>query len=87
MGPDLPGGHTEDKRVFDVNKRITFPQGINVRAEPSTSSEIVYTYEPGSTVVIDGMTIANGYAWGSYIGGGSGLRRYVALGTSELAEA
>lgn len=85
--PNLPGGKSSPPEVFGgINMRVSFPFGINVRAEPSTDSEIVYTYEPEETVVIDGMTIANGFCWGSYIGGSSGLRRYVALGVSNLSE-
>ena len=51
----------------------------NLRAEPSTASEIVATYANGQQFNYDGYLIANGYVWLSYIGG-SGHRRYVAEG-------
>ncbi len=54
-------------------------QALNVRAEPSTSSEVVATYRQGDKVNYDSYIIANGYVWLSYIGG-SGKRRYIAEG-------
>lgn len=52
---------------------------LNVRTEPSTTSQVVATYKKGETVNYDSFIIANGYVWLSYIGG-SGNRRYIAEG-------
>lgn len=53
-------------------------ENLNVRTEPSTSSEVVATYHEGETVSIDRMLYEGGYVWASYVGG-SGNRRYVAV--------
>lgn len=52
---------------------------LNVRAEPTTASQIVASYSRGQTFNYDSYTIQNGYVWLSYIGG-SGARRYIAEG-------
>ena len=87
---DLPDDEqpTLSMEVIPMTKetRIRFPGGVNVRAAPSLDAKIVSTYEPGSTCVIDGVVLCDGHCWGTYIGGSSGLRRFVALGTTELAE-
>ena len=36
-------------------------------------------------VRIDGVRIAGGYVWGTYVGASSGQRRYVALGPTSIA--
>lgn len=54
---------------------------LNVRAEPSLSGAVVASYSEGQTVVLDDWyTVAEGYVWGRYTGGTSGLKRYVAVG-------
>ena len=74
---------SDDTEAFPVNQTVTFGTKVNVRSKPSTSSDKVATYSAGDKCTIDGVVIANGYAWGTYVGG-SGKRRYVALGTTEL---
>ena len=49
---------------------------LNVRASPSTSSEVVATYGYGDVIVYDSIVDGDGRKWISYIGG-SGNRRYV----------
>lgn len=52
--------------------------GLNIRAMPTTNSEIVGSYEPGESVLYD-KTVTNGeYIWISWIGN-SGNRRYMAI--------
>lgn len=52
---------------------------INVRADVSTSSEIVAMYKAGMKINIKGTVTKNGYIWGFYTGASSGKTRYVAL--------
>ena len=88
------GSETSDEvEWFDVNKTIEFAKGSYVRTQPKLGSAYIVRsngkavrYEKGNTVTIDGLTIGDGYVWGTYIGG-SGNRRYVALGpTSRVAK-
>lgn len=54
--------------------------GMNVRSQPSLSGEVVASYAPGETVVLDNWyVIADGYVWGRYTGY-SGATRYIAVG-------
>lgn len=53
---------------------------LNVRTSPSTSAPVVATYHKGQTVVLDNWhKVSGGYVWGRYTGG-SGKKRYVAVG-------
>ena len=79
---------------FDVNKTVTVrTDSLNVRDAPSTKTGKVVTsngkpvrYAKGDTVNIDKVIIGDdGFIWGSYIGASSGKRRYIALGSAELA--
>lgn len=66
---------------------------LNVRAAPTTAGYLVYTadgdqvvYEPGETVVLDDWREeSDGYVWGRYTGG-SGMVRYLAVGTADGSE-
>ena len=83
--PELPD-ESDDGR-FPVNKTVTVrADRLAVRDKPSTKTgEVVAWYAKGDRVNIDGVALGDdGHAWGSYIGG-SGKRRYIALGTMELA--
>lgn len=73
--------------VFDVTKTVTVRSNtLNVRDAPSTTTgKVVASYAKGDKVIIDGIVINGSYAWGTYIGGTSGKRRYIALGVLELA--
>lgn len=51
----------------------------NVRAAPTTLSQIVAVYYPGEKVYYDRLVENEGYLWASYIGRSSGKRRYVAI--------
>lgn len=84
---DEPSG-SEGWEVFPVSKTITVrSDSLNVRDAPSTTSgKVVACYSKGDKIIIDGVAINGGYAWGSYIGATSGKRRYVALGSTELAQ-
>lgn len=54
---------------------------LNVRDAPGLSGSVVASYSQGQTVVLDDWyTVADGYVWGRYTGGTSGLKRYVAVG-------
>ena len=55
---------------------------LNVRAGAGLGAEIVAVYGAGETINYDGWFDVDGYIWISYIGG-SGNRRYVAVGQSE----
>ena len=53
-----------------------------MRAEAGLGAEIVAVYSVGQEINYDGWIDNDGYIWISYIGG-SGNRRYVAVGKSE----
>ena len=55
---------------------------LNVRAEAGLGGEIVAVYTVGQEIHYDGWLDVDGYIWITYIGG-SGNRRYVAVGQSE----
>lgn len=61
-----------EKAVFTV----TINTPINVRSEPTTSSEVVAQYKKGQSVAYDSYVRNEGYVWISYIGS-SGNRRYM----------
>lgn len=71
--------------AFDVEKTVTVrTDKLNVRDAPSTSSgKVVASYAKGDKIIIDGVVLNEGYAWGTYVGATSGKRRYVALGSTE----
>ena len=76
-----------DALMVPADVTVTFPTGVNVRDAPSTlQGRVVARYGSGEAVALDGIVLANGYTWGTYVGATSGRRRYVALGTTELAE-
>lgn len=53
---------------------------LNVRTAPSLSASVVASYRRGERVTLDDKYyIADGFVWGTYVGG-SGNRRYVAVG-------
>lgn len=81
----VPADSTEEG--FPVNKTVTVQADrLAVRDKPSTKTgEVVAWYAKGDRVNIDGVALGDdGHAWGSYTGR-SGKRRYIALGTMELA--
>lgn len=55
---------------------------LNVRAAAGLDAEIVAVYTTGQEINYDGWCDKDGYIWITYIGG-SGNRRYVAVGQSE----
>lgn len=55
---------------------------LNVRAAAGLDAEIVAVYTAGQEINYDGWCDKDGYIWITYIGG-SGNRRYVAVGQSE----
>lgn len=56
-------------------------QTLNVRAEPNLFSLVVASYKYGEVVNLDNwFIVADGYVWGRYTGGQSGMHRYVAIG-------
>lgn len=79
---------TPEVEAFDMSKRIVFKQATSVRTEPSSSASVKTgtSYPKGSACNIDGVVLADGRVWGTYIGSESGERRYVCLGTTERAE-
>lgn len=72
--------------VYHVSQTIKFKAKSRVHTQPKVKSEYTYTYQPGETVIIDGLLIAEGYVWGTYIGATTGARRYVILGTAERVQ-
>ena len=78
---------TAETEAFPVTETVTVrADGVNVRDAPSTKTgKVVASYSKGQTFNIDGVVLSDGIAWGTYVGGTSGKRRYVALGTTELA--
>lgn len=68
---------------FAVTQTITFKSKSRVHTQPKVSSKTTYTYQPGESVTIDGLLIAEGYTWGTYVGASTGERRYVILGSAE----
>jgi hypothetical protein len=80
------GGSQTDADGFDMTKTFVFPDGVNVRSEPRVSPDTYVTeYGPGESCTVDSIVFANGRVWGSYIGGSSGKRRYVALAAMDTA--
>lgn len=89
---ELPDDSTE--WGYPVKKTVTVRSDfLRVRDAPSTKTGNVVMsggkevrYAKGDKVTIDRMGPGDDeYCWGSYIGGSSGRRRYIALGTMELA--
>ena len=81
-GPEPEGVNETGQTVTGAGRyTVVSPDGLNVRAEPSTSAEIVASYSTGDTVALDGWTTTgDGWVWGRYVGASSGKRRYVAIG-------
>ena len=76
------GSSDDEGEWFDVSQTIKFKAKSRVHVAPKVSSKYTYTYQPGESVTIDGLLIAEGYTWGTYIGS-KGARRYVILGSAE----
>lgn len=68
--------------VYHVSQTIKFKSKSRVHTQPKVKSDYTYTYQPGETVIIDGLLLAEGYTWGTYVGS-KGARRYVILGSAE----
>ena len=86
---------TNDKEAFPMEQTITVKSdAVNVRTAPSTKTGKIVTsngkpvrYSKGDKVNIDGVVLSDGLVWGTYIGGASGKRRYVAIGPMTIMEA
>ena len=79
-GPSTPSGDgsiNEETGIFTVEV-----SALNVRAAAGLDAEIVAVYTVGQEINYDGWCDKDGYIWITYIGG-SGNRRYVAVGQSE----
>lgn len=86
--PEDGGTDEEDSEGFEVTKTVkVYSESLAVRDAPSTKTgKVVARYAKGNTINIDSVVIGDdGYIWGSYVGASSGKRRYIALGTLELA--
>lgn len=81
-GPEPESANESGQTVTGAGRyTVVSPDGLNVRAEPSTSAEIVAQYSTGDTVTLDGWsTTGDGWVWGRYVGASSGKLRYVAIG-------
>lgn len=81
-GPEPEGVNETGQTVAGAGRyTVVSPDGLNVRAEPSTSAEVVASYSTGDTVALDGWsTTGDGWVWGRYVGASSGKHRYVAIG-------
>lgn len=75
--PSRDGSIHEETGTFTVEVSV-----LNVRASAGLSAEIVAVYTAGQEINYDGWCDKDGYIWVTYIGG-SGNRRYVAVGQSE----
>jgi hypothetical protein len=65
----------------DVTVRVE-TDVLRIRSYPDTNDDgnIVGAYGRGGTVALDGIVLpGTGHVWGTYIGGTSGKRRYIAL--------
>lgn len=89
MGPERDGADAPDQPTPTEGdedqmqpKTLTFAMDTNVRTSPSLSSEVVATYSAGESVTVDGLALSDGIVWGCYTGG-SGNRRYVAIGHTD----
>lgn len=73
---------TQEVAQLDKYEKGTFTPNttVNVRAEPTTKSEVVAQYHAGEGIHYDRVYVGAGYVWISYIGR-SGKRRYVACRT------
>lgn len=78
------GPSTDDPKIVKTSFSVSFKHQMNVRTEPSTSADIVSWMNRGTSWVMDGFVIANGYIWGTYIGPKTKKRLYVALGSSDF---
>lgn len=83
------GGGPIDGEAFPVRRTVVFDKRTYVRSQPSADSSAIVKsngksvkYERGDSVTIDGMDVVDGFAWGTYVGG-SGQRRWVAIGKSD----
>lgn len=77
-----------DVEAFDVTMTVTFRKATFVRTRPSADDDAKTEtrYKVGATCTIDGIVLADGRVWGTYIGSTSGKRRYVCIGTTERVE-
>ena len=83
-----PSTSSDGRELYRVSTTIRVKSDtLNVRDKPSTKTgKIKAEYRKGDEINIDGLVLGDdGYVWGSYVGKSSGQRRYVALGTAELA--
>lgn len=86
--PEDGGTDKEDVEGFEVSRTVkVYSDSLAVRDAPSTmTGKVVARYARGNTINIDRVHFGDdGYIWGSYVGASSGKRRYIALGTLELA--
>lgn len=79
----LTGESAKNVELFPVKAEFTtVTDNLAVRDAPTTSGSTVVTrYPKGSKVNVDGIALADGRAWGHYIGENSGESRYISLGT------
>lgn len=79
--PEGGGGDGKGWAIMPLKDAHTvrFDEGMNVRDAPSLSGNVVAAYEPGDTLMVDGIVINEGHAWAHYVGASSGKDRYVAL--------
>ena len=66
--------------VMPVQTTVVLAHETNIRADASTKSALCGVYPAGSKVNLDGMKIAGGLVWGTYVGSSSGKRRWIWLG-------
>ena len=79
--PVEPGQPTAEEDAMQAT-RFRFNADTNVRDAPSMDSTVVAMYDAGEEVTIDALAYADGIVWGCYTGG-SGARRYVAIGHTD----
>lgn len=70
--------------IIPSKLRFTTKYEMNVRTEPSLSSNVETFMAENTTWEFDGIIFKNGYVWGTYIGPVTKKRLYVALGTTEF---
>ena len=77
-----PSSGASEPPFIAATYKVTITAECNIRSAPSMAgSAVVGSYNPGESFVADGFTVADSHIWATYVGGTSGKRRYVSLGT------
>ena len=80
--PDAPEPAPERRYLsIEPGRYLCRVDHLRVRTGPGLGYPEVAHYDAGQHVELEGWCVeADGYAWGTYVGGESGERRYIAVG-------